>query len=51
MDNAKPLVQVRDTWMAFPGKEAGQDINVLERVSFEVRPGELVCIVGPSGCG
>ena len=50
MGNAEPLIQVRDAWMAFPGKE-GHEINVLERVGFEVRAGELVCIVGPSGCG
>jgi NitT/TauT family transport system ATP-binding protein len=51
MDNGKPLIQVRDTWMSFPGKQAGQPIHVLERVGFEVRKGEFVCLVGPSGCG
>jgi NitT/TauT family transport system ATP-binding protein len=50
MDNDKPLVQVRDLWMSFPGKN-GHAIDVLGRVSFDVRPGELVCLVGPSGCG
>lgn len=51
MDNGKPLIQVRDAWMSFPGKQAGQSIHVLERVSFDVRKGEFVCLVGPSGCG
>lgn len=50
MDNGKPLIQVRDAWMSFPGKQ-GQDIHVLERVGFQVRQGEFVCLVGPSGCG
>ena len=50
MDNGKPLIQVRDAWMSFPGKD-GTPIDVLERVSFEVRQGEFVCLVGPSGCG
>ena len=50
MDNAKPLIQVRDAWMSFRGKD-GKPINVLERVSFELRQGEFVCLVGPSGCG
>ncbi len=45
------LIDVRDAWMSFPAKEAGQLIHVLERVSFQVRPGEFVCLVGPSGCG
>src|SRR5216684_2321425 len=46
----KPLIQVRDACMSFPGKE-GKPIDVLERISFEVRKGEFVCLVGPSGCG
>ncbi len=50
MDKGKPLIQVQDAWMSFPGKDANP-IHVLERVSFQVRQGEFVCIVGPSGCG
>jgi ABC-type nitrate/sulfonate/bicarbonate transport system ATPase subunit len=37
--------------MSFPAKEPGELIHVLERVNFDVAPGEFVCIVGPSGCG
>jgi len=37
--------------MSFPGKQPGEQIDVLERVNFEVREGEFVCFVGPSGCG
>jgi ABC-type nitrate/sulfonate/bicarbonate transport system ATPase subunit len=37
--------------MSFPGQQSGEQVHVLERVSFEVREGEFVCIVGPSGCG
>jgi NitT/TauT family transport system ATP-binding protein len=44
-------VSVRDVWMTFPGKQAGESIKVLEHVSMDVREGEFVCIVGPSGCG
>ena len=51
MDNAKPLIDVRDVWMSFAGKDPGQPVHVLEHVSFDVRAGEFVCIVGPSGCG
>jgi NitT/TauT family transport system ATP-binding protein len=46
-----PAVSVRDVWMGFPGKQAGDQIHVLERVNLEVLEGEFVCIVGPSGCG
>jgi ABC-type nitrate/sulfonate/bicarbonate transport system ATPase subunit len=45
------VVCIRDLWMSFPGKEAGQQIHVLERMNLEVARGEFVCIVGPSGCG
>ncbi|HEX4342427.1 MAG TPA: ABC transporter ATP-binding protein [Verrucomicrobiae bacterium] len=50
MDSNKSLIQVRDTWMSFPGKN-NSPIHVLERVNFEVRKGEFICLVGPSGCG
>ncbi len=48
---AFPAVLVRDLWMSFPGKRAGEQIHVLERINLEVRQGEFVCLVGPSGCG
>jgi len=46
-----PAIAVRDLWMTFPGKRAGEHVHVLQGVDLEVRPGEFVCIVGPSGCG
>ncbi|MGB8167191.1 MAG: ABC transporter ATP-binding protein [Chthoniobacteraceae bacterium] len=45
------VVSVRDLWMSFPGKKAGEEVHVLERIDLEVAAGEFVCIVGPSGCG
>ena len=51
MSPEQPVVSVRDLWMSFPGKRAGEQIHVLERVNVEVARGEFVCIVGPSGCG
>src|SRR3982074_1397496 len=44
-------VSIRDVSMRFPGKRAGEQIDVLETVSAEVVQGEFVCIVGPRGCG
>lgn len=29
----------------------GQELNALEGVGFDIKPGEFVSIVGPSGCG
>src|SRR6516162_314264 len=47
----RPAVVIRDLWMSFPGKRAGEPVHVLERINVEVRHGEFVCFVGPSGCG
>lgn len=47
----RPAVAVRELWMTFPGSRPGEEIQVLQRVSVEVRRGEFVCFVGPSGCG
>ena len=44
-------VSIRNISMSFPGKHAGEQIDVLENVSAEVAHGEFVCLVGPSGCG
>lgn len=29
----------------------GRPITVLREISFEAKPGEMICVVGPSGCG
>jgi len=44
-------VSIRNVSMSFPGKHAGEQIDVLEDIAAEVAHGEFVCIVGPSGCG
>jgi NitT/TauT family transport system ATP-binding protein len=45
----QPAIQVSNLSIVFDTKR-GQTIAV-DRVSFDVAPGEFVCIVGPSGCG
>jgi len=45
----QPAIQVSNLSIVFDSKH-GQTIAV-DRVSFDVAPGEFVCIVGPSGCG
>jgi len=43
-----PLLEVRDLSIAFPRHG---DVNVVDKVSFTVRPGETMGLVGESGCG
>jgi peptide/nickel transport system permease protein len=48
-DSSKPpLLEVRNLSIAFPRHG---DVNVVDNISFSVRPGETVALVGESGCG
>ncbi len=45
----KPVLEVRNLSVALP---TGADrIHAVEKVSFTVNPGEIVCLVGESGSG
>src|SRR5947209_19278388 len=46
-----PAISIRHCSLSFPGKRAGEEIQVLDDVSADVAKGEFVCLVGPSGCG
>lgn len=43
-----PLLEVKNLSIKFPRHG---DVNVVDRVSFTVRPGETMGLVGESGCG
>lgn len=45
----EPILSVRDLRIGFPGRHRGVDI--VDGISFEVRPGEVLGIAGESGCG
>ncbi|MDQ2782036.1 MAG: dipeptide/oligopeptide/nickel ABC transporter permease/ATP-binding protein [Actinomycetota bacterium] len=47
--DAAPILQVRNLSIAFP--EAHGDVDIVDNVSFDVRPGETMGLVGESGCG
>ncbi len=46
---AKPLLEVIDLSISFPG--AHGTVNIVDKVSFTVRPSETMGLVGESGCG
>jgi len=48
-DDATPALDVRGLRKTYTGH--GQDVEAVRNLTFTIRSGELVCIVGPSGAG
>lgn len=46
--SVEPLLQVKSLSIGFPRHG---DVNVVDNVSFDVRPGQCMALVGESGCG
>ncbi|GHF08660.1 ABC transporter [Amycolatopsis deserti] len=49
LDGREPLLSVEGLTISFPERHNG--VNVVEDVSFTVRPGEVLGLIGESGCG
>jgi NitT/TauT family transport system ATP-binding protein len=49
MSSPHPVLQVASLAKSYPGR--GGPTEAIADVSFDVAPGEFVCLVGPSGCG
>jgi len=47
--NSTPILTVRDLSVTFPDSNGG--LHALGKVSFDIRPQEFVCVLGPSGGG
>ena len=36
LNQERPVVTIRDLWMSFPGKRAGEPVRVLEKINVDV---------------
>ena len=45
----EPVLEVKNLSIAFPAQHG--EVNIVDNVSFSVRPGETMGLVGESGCG
>jgi len=48
---AMPVLQVRDLCVRFPGRGGGSALKAVDRVSFDIAPGQTLGLVGQSGSG
>ncbi len=48
---AAPLLQVRDLSVLFPARRGAPPVRAVERLSFEIAPGQTLGLVGQSGSG
>ncbi|WP_194949510.1 dipeptide/oligopeptide/nickel ABC transporter permease/ATP-binding protein [Actinomyces trachealis] len=46
---AEPVLEVKNLSIAFPAQHG--EVSIVDNVSFSVRPGETMGLVGESGCG
>lgn len=47
----EPLLQVRDLSVLFPARRGASPVKAVERVSFDIAPGQTLGLVGQSGSG
>ncbi|WP_086731208.1 ABC transporter ATP-binding protein, partial [Streptomyces carpinensis] len=51
MTATPPLLSVQDLHITFPGRHGAPPARAVDGVDLDIRPGEIVALVGESGCG
>jgi peptide/nickel transport system ATP-binding protein len=51
MTATPPLLSVEDLHVTFPGRHGAPPARAVDGVDLDIRPGEIVALVGESGCG
>jgi oligopeptide/dipeptide ABC transporter ATP-binding protein len=46
-----PLLSAQGLHVTFPGRHGGEPSRAVDGVDLDIRPGEIVALVGESGCG
>jgi peptide/nickel transport system ATP-binding protein len=49
--SAEPILAVEDLHVVYEGRRGRAPVHAVDGVSFDVRPGEVLALVGESGCG
>ncbi|GGY90069.1 ABC transporter ATP-binding protein [Streptomyces poonensis] len=51
MTTPPPLLSAQGLHVTFPGRHGGPPVRAVDGVELDIRPGEIVALVGESGCG
>ncbi|MEU9594664.1 ABC transporter ATP-binding protein [Streptomyces sp. NPDC048193] len=51
MTRTPPLLSVEGLHVTFPGRQGAPPARAVDGVDLDIRPGEIVALVGESGCG
>ncbi|WP_189147231.1 ABC transporter ATP-binding protein [Streptomyces lacrimifluminis] len=50
-DTTPPLLTAEGLHVAFPGRQGAPTARAVDGVDLDIRPGEIIALVGESGCG